>query len=426
MKSLVTFAVFLFAVSVQAQTRTLTVEEAILRAKERAPERLRSEALAQQAESLRKNASNIFTERPELDVEYLSEQPFGERDYELTIGISQEIPLSGVRSRRENLVSAFSNASEISRTSLNRQIALRTRLLYNRAWALAGQVELGNRLIIASNKLVDASNKRLAAGDMSTLDRNTVVLEANRQKIAHERVHSAYDQAIGELEALTGLNLANVELQADNTKADFVDSDSINVFSLSPDYAKLLNEIQIANARLDLARSEQFANPKIGLHYSQDLLTIGADQIQYSANAIPSIDGITAPGKAAGLSLSLQLPISIPGIWGPNNIEVIERESELRLLEAEKVALEIELAGKLARLKPQIARARTALNIYQESIGLIEQNHEFLDRGYEGGEISVTELLVGRQQLIELQTEQLELIQEMREAEIELQSILSK
>jgi hypothetical protein len=38
----------------------------------------------------------------------------------------------------------------------------------------------------------------------------------------------------------------------------------------------------------------------------------------------------------------------------------------------------------------------------------------------------VTELLVGRQQLFELQAQQLELIKEMREAELELQSITGR
>ena len=56
----------------------------------------------------------------------------------------------------------------------------------------------------------------------------------------------------------------------------------------------------------------------------------------------------------------------------------------------------------------------------------MQENDDLLNRGYEGGELSVTELLVGRQQLAELQTEQLELMQEMREAEIELQSIIGR
>jgi outer membrane protein TolC len=202
--------------------------------------------------------------------------------------------------------------------------------------------------------------------------------------------------------------------------------DSTGLYQLVPDYARLEGEIQIAQARLDLARSEAISNPTLGLHYSQDLMTIDEDEFEYHASAAHSIHGLTAPGKAAGLSLSLQLPISIPGIWGPNNLEVIERETELRMIEAEKAALQIQLAGKIARLRPQLTRAKRALEIYQESTGLIEQNHELLDRGYEGGELSVTELLVGRQQLIELQTQQLELIQQMREAEIELQSILGR
>jgi outer membrane protein, heavy metal efflux system len=418
---------FAFAtVSVRAQTRALTVEEAIEKARSRAPERLRSEALERQAEGLKKNASAFFTERPEVEVEYMSERPFGARDYEFSIGVSQEIPISGVEGGRTAHANAVRNASEISSRALDRQIALRTRLLYNRAWALSQQVALGNRLIASSNKLVDASNKRLAAGDMSTLDRNTVILEANRQKIEHERVHAMRDQAIGELEALTGMSLLDADLQMDTANLGAMIVDTASLYTIAPDYARLEGEIRIAEARLDLARSEALSNPTLGLHYSQDLMTVDADEVEYAANAVHNIQGVTAPGRAAGLSLSLQLPISIPGIWGPNNLEVIERETELWMLEAERAALQLQLSGKIARLRPQLSRAKRALEIYQESAPVIQENHELLDRGYEGGELSVTELLVGRQQLIELQTRQLALIQEMREAEIELQSILGR
>lgn len=405
-------------------TRTITAEEAIARALERSPERLRVEALERQGESMSAAAAPFFAERPELEVEYITESPFGERDYELTMGLLQEIPIWGTRNRRQGLAEAYRRAGENARDVLGRSIVIRTRLLYNRAWILAQEVGLINRLIASSSRLVEASDKRLAVGDMSTLERNTVVLEANRQKIEHEKLHAEHQQAVAELEALTGLQLAEAELQPDAvTITGRVIVDTMT-YSLSPDWIQLENQIRIAEAELELARAEVNANPTIGLHYAQDLLTIDGDQIEYMNSSPRTIEHITAPGRAAGLSLSMQLPITIPGLWGPDLSDVAEREAELRMLEADRAALQIELAGKVARLRPRLTRIGNALAIYQASVELIEQNHELLDRGYLGGELSVTELLVGRQQLIQLQMEHLELIREMREAEIELQSLM--
>lgn len=417
----------LFAASVQAQpSRTLTVEEAIQRARDRAPERLRAEALAKQSESLRQNASAFFSERPELEVEYISEKPFGERDYELSIALFQELPIWGSNARRGDLADAVNQASNATQAALDNAIALRTRLLFNRAWSLYRQIELGNRLIAASDRLVDATNRRLEAGDISRLERNTIVLETNSIRIEHERVHGEYDQAIGELEALSGDDLDGVVLRADTASVAFLPSDDQSLYTLSPEWIRLENEIGIARAQLELARAEAVGNPTVGLHYSQDLLTIDGDQVAYSEGASQTIEGITAPGKAAGVSFSMQIPITIPGIWGPDNLEVIEREAELSDLEADKAALQLELAGRIARLQPRLSRITRVLAIYRESEHLVAENDELLDKGYKGGELSVTELLVGRQQLMELQTGQLELIQEMRDAEIELQSILGR
>ena len=426
MKSFVLlFISILLAVSVQAQSRTLTVEEAILLAKERAPERLRTEALEQQALGIRRYGSTFFAARPEFELEYSTEAPFGERDYQLSLGLLQEIPIWSIGTTRRKLADAVERAATVSRDMLDRQITLRTKLLYNRAWVLSRQLELSNKLIASSTRLADASNKRLAAGDMSTLDRNTVVLETNRQRIEHEQVHATYEQAIGELEALTALDLKNVSLAMDTSTVGDL-TDTISIYQLAPEYARLEGEILIAQAQIELARAEVRQNPTLGLHYAQDLLTIDGDQIEYRSGAQPTIEGITAPGRELGLSLSFQIPITVPGIWGPNELEVIERESELRMLEAERAALQLELAGRVARIRPIFSRVRRALEYYQESTALIEQNHELLERGYTGGELSVTELLVGRQQLFELQTQQLELIQDMREAELELQSITGR
>lgn len=426
MKLAVIIALSLLSVSVQAQdVRMLTVDEAIARARERSPERIRTEAFERQAQMVRQNASRLFNERPELEVEYVTERPFGEPDFELSIGLTQEIPIWGARSRQQDLAGALESSSIASRSFLDKVIAFRTRLLYNRAWSLSQQIELGNRLIVTSNRLADATDKRLNAGDVSRLERNTVVLETNSIRIEHEQVHSEYEQAIGELEALTGLSLQNVELQRDRTPSV---SDSLegNTYRLSPEWSRLNNDVEIARAHLELARSEVNENPTVGIHYSEDLLTIAEDDISYRESAPQNITGIYAPGRSAGVSISMQLPITIPGIWGPDNMEVIEREAELRSLEADLQQLEIELTGRLARIRPKLARLNRAMSIYQESVDLIRENHDLLDRGYEGGELSVTELLVGRQQLIELQTRQLQLLREMREAEIELQSITGR
>lgn len=415
----------LLTITVRAQTqRTVSVDEVLVLARVKAPEKLRAEALSLQASRWDETSSTIFPSRPRLLLDYDTEKPFGSEDYQFSVGLSQEVSLWGIGSRRRDVAASFAKAADAAHASVVARIDLRTRLAFNRAWTLSRQLALAERLVQSSTKLVEASRRRLEAGDMSVLERNTIVLAANKQRIELEQVRSEYEQSVAELEALTGLDLQNVTLGAD-TEPSMSNSSTptIDYYMLSPDWVRLDNEIRIAQAQLELARVAQLPNPTIGLTYTQDRLSIEGDEVQYISGASASIDRIDAPGRGIGVQLSMTLPISIPGLWRPDLTGIAEREASLLHLQAEQAVLRVELTGILAKLQSRLERTQRALQIYEESLVLIMQSDELLNRGYEGGELSVTELLVGRQQLVDMQSGQLYLIGEFKDTEILLRSI---
>jgi len=405
-------------------TRMVGVDEVIAQARIKAPEKLRAEALTTQASRWQQSSSAIFPSRPQLSLDYDTERPFGSNDFQFSVGISQELSLWGARSRSRTVAESFAKAAEAAQASVITRIDLTTRLLYNKAWSLSQQVALAEKLVVSSTSLVEASRRRLDAGDMSLLERNTIVLAANKQRIELERVSSNYGQALGELEALTGFDLQNATLTADTVPIASLPLDAnVDYYLLSPDWVRLGNEIRIAEAQLELARVNVWPNPTIGLAYTRDRFSIEKNEIQYSGSTGPSISAIESFGGSVGLQLAIALPISIPGVWQPNMTSIAQREAMLLELQADQINLKIELAGKMARLSSQIERIQRALLVYQESLVLIVQNDELLSKGYEGGELSVTELLVGRQQLADMQSGQLDLIREFRDAEIFLRSL---
>lgn len=411
------------SVGAQAQ-RTVSVDEVLALARVNAPDKLRAEALSLQAARWRETGATLFPSRPRLLLDYDTESPFGSKDYQFTVGLTQELSLWGIGARRNDVAASFAKAADAAHASVLARVDLTTRLVFNKAWILSRQVALAERLVQSSTKLVEASRRRLEAGDMSVLERNTIVLEANKQRIQFEKASSDYERALAELEALTGLDLQNVTLGADTLPSMFSPNNvSIDYYLMAPDWVRLDNEIRIAQAQVELARVAQMPNPTIGLTYSQDRLSIEGDEIQYLAGAPASIGLIDAPGRGVGVNLSLTLPITIPGVWSQDLTGIAEREALLLQLQAQQSVLRVELAGKLAKLQMRLERIQRALQIYEESLALISQSDELLNRGYEGGELSVTELLVGRQQLTSLQSGQLDLIGEFRDTEILLLSI---
>lgn len=418
----------IWSLDARAQSeRTVGVDEVIVRARERAPEKLRAEALSMQASLWQQSSSAIFPSRPQINVDYETERPFGSNDYRFSVGLTQELSLWGARARALDVAESFAKAADAAHASVISRTDLTTRLVYNKAWALSRQVALAEKLVASSSSLVEASRRRLDAGDMSLLERNTIVLAANRQRIELERVRSYYAQALGELEALTGLDLQNATLAGDTISIVAAPRiANVDYYTLSPDWVRLGNEIRIAEAQLELARVSLLPNPSIGLMYLQDRSSIERNEVQYVGTAGASIDRIEANSRGVGVQLSLVLPLSIPGIWQPNMAYVAEREAALRSLQADQITLRVELAGKLARLSTQLERIQRALQIYDESLVLIVQSDVLLTKGYEGGELTVTELLVGRQQLADMQSGQLNLIREFRDVEIFLRSLATR
>ncbi len=426
MRALVVYALItLLSLTVVAQAqRTVGVDEVVVLARVKAPDKLRAEALSLQASRWKETSSAIFPSRPRLILDYDTEKPFGNEDYQFSVGLTQEFSLWGIGSRRSEVAASFAKAADAAHASVVARIDLTTRLVFNRAWTLSRQLALAERLVQSSAKLVEASRRRLEAGDMSVLERNTIVLAANKQRIEFEKVSSEHEQSIAELEALTGLDLQNATLSADTVPSFPNASDTaLDYYLLSPDWVRLDNEIRIAQAQVELAKVAQLPNPTIGLTYTQDRLSIEGSEVQYISGAAASIDRIDAPGRGIGVQLSMTLPISIPGLWRPDLTGIAEREASLLHLQAEQSVLRVALVGKLAKLRSRLERIQRALKIYEESVVLISQSDELLNRGYEGGELSVTELLVGRQQLTDMQSGQLDLVREFKDTEILLRSI---
>ena len=426
--AIVACAIAMCFATVNAQVpRTVDVDQLIVLARANAPDKLRADALTIQASRWKETGSNLFPSRPMLTLDYDTEQPFGSNDYQFSVSLSQELSLWGIGTSRNVVAESFSKAADSAHASVQARIDLTTRLMYNKARTLALQVALADKLVQSSNRLVEATNRRLAAGDISVLDRNSIVLSANLQRIEYEQVSSKYEQALAELEALTGLQLQNVTLEIDTTSILTTDpGDSTVHYQLWPEWVRLNNAIQIEQAQVELARISLKPNPTLWLTYSRDRLSIAGNEVRYLPGASASIDNITSPGQSVGVQLSMTIPISIVGLWRPNTTNVALREAALLELQAEQNELRISLAGRFVKLKQQLLHIRNALQIYEQSIALIVQSDELLSRGYEGGELSVTELVVGRQQLATMQSGQLDLVRQFHDTEILLRSITNR
>jgi len=417
----------LLAVGSFAQSsKVLTVEEVIKAAVTASPKIKGGEAERANVEKLYASSATLFPSRPEMEAGLETERVFGGRDYTYTIGISQEIEIGGQRSLRQQAISRRILYAESAIKATRQRVSIQAQLLYNRVWALTNQVELGNKLIAASNRLTEASKRRLSAGDISTLEYNSVALESNRQKMLHEKLHAAQEEAIAELTALTGLPIAEYQL-AEDLSFQAPTQDSLQfLFEANPEWKALQARIGQLESERDLARASQIPNLRAGLSYTSGISTIEGSEIHYATGFPSSIDQIQTKEQALGINLGIAIPITIPGLWSGNPTEEIEKQIALSQLQAQQQQLERELTAKGSVLLPRINRIKQAIKIFDESNILIGENSELLERGYLAGELGLAELLTGRQQLIEIQTEHLELARELRESEIELSNLFIK
>ena len=381
-----------------AQSVSLSLEEALARAREQSPAVLIARARIEEARGRLAGARVRFRENPTIDVGTGPRSTEGGNLTDLDIGFVQSFETGGQRAARitgaeAGIARETAVAAEVRRGAL-RSVALaylRTQFAQDRIELLRGAERVAAEVVIVADR-------RYSAGDIAVLD-------VNIAKIARARARAARLAAEGERTVFAG------ELQ--------------RLLGIAP------GSDVVAAGPLRLQRRSNLVSLLAAVANRPDLRAIGAD-IRDAEADVRLGRAATRPDVGLGARLKREeghravlgeLTITLPVFSQGQELRATgsARASRLRLeLETARAAIESEVRTLYAAYA---AREGALKAFEQDAMPGVDENEALARRSFEVGQINLPELLLIRRELVDTRLEYLSRLLEVAEGVVEQDAV---
>ncbi len=392
--------------SAQAQTTSLTLEQAWQLAQKANPVLRKAEAglLAALGESADGRAP-LFN-NPQLSVEtgrrriQDSGQSGSTNDW--AIGLSQTFEIAGQpRARRD----ATERALEATRQEIEearRQIQAEVERRFVEVLALQVREEIEQRSAALIEGTANVVRKRVAAGEDSKLDGNLATVEAERARSELGQLQEQLVQARAALASVVQwveMELPRVSGTLDPRHTAYSLSDLLKAMQARPAVRALELREQSALRRLDLERAARYPDVTLGITQSKE-------------------GGLAGQDKITTLGVSLPLPLFRRNATGIGRAMTelhqssIDRSATIRNTRTDLLAL----WDRLDKLKMRVARVQDTV------VPRLEENLRLSQSSLQAGAIGVAAWILAQRQVLEGQRDLVRARVNLRLLQVELEA----
>lgn len=205
--------------SLLAQSEALTYQQALDRARRRAPLILAAQDRIDEARGRLLGARVLLRENPVLELSSGPRYREGSDLVDAEIGISQSFELGG--RRRSRIAAAQAEVARETANSRNtaRQLLRDVATAFWQAVAAGEQVRLASNADGVANELFESMRKRYQAGDITILDVNVARTVAARTRAELRGAEAEQTRALGDLRIFLGMDESE-PLAADLSRAE--------------------------------------------------------------------------------------------------------------------------------------------------------------------------------------------------------------
>lgn len=394
-----------------AQSRTLTLDEALRRAEEVAPavNLARARLAAGEAEVREANAPLWNNPTVVVDGTYRRipqpGQPTGAVP-EWKAGLSQTFETGGQPRHRRAAAAANREALALDIPDAGRRLRLDVSERFFRVLSAQQRIGIEREFQAIAEEAAALAGKRVAVGEDSRLDGNLVRIEAERARNQAAAARETLSRARGELAALLQLpldTLPEVSGEPGQPTVPGARQALLDRVAQRPDLLALERRVEAARRRVDLERAARSPDITPGI-------TGGREGLYDTRETF------------AMLSISMPLPI-----FRRNDAAIARAMADLTQAELDqRAALSSARAGLAslfdvyATLEERVRRLRT------EVLPAIKENLRLSRRARQVGEIAVPQLLIVSRQAIEARRELLEAQSEQRQVAIAIEAATSQ
>jgi cobalt-zinc-cadmium efflux system outer membrane protein len=383
--------------SVASAQSTLTYQQALAMARERAPRVAIARARIEEARGRIVGARIRFRDNPVIDV------ATGPRkletgtvtDYE--VGINQIFEPGGRRSARVDAAEASVIRETATADASIRQIVRDVAISFVRALQAQTRLDAVRSAEAVAKDALDAADRRYRAGDIAVLDVNVARASLARATAQLRSAEADRASAIGELKALLAWTDGSDPIVEGELRDRIRDGLAVQIGPAAerPEVKMLLAEA--AEAQADVRLGQAFKKPDfgVGVRFKRD-------------------EGHQA--AAAGISVTLPLFSK-----GQEQIATGLARANRAELERGVVVTELDLRARSALTVFQMRRA-AAEPLERDVLPGLEENERLARRSFEVGELSLPDLLVIRREFIDTRLQLVDALADAAMASIDLQA----
>lgn len=383
--------------AVFGQNQALMFDQALERARRRAPLILAAQDRIDEARGRLLGARVLLRDNPVLEVSGGPRYRPGSDLIDTEIGLSQSFELGG--RRRSRIAAAQADVERETATSRNvvRELLRDVATAFWQAVAAAERVQSAGKADGVAGELLESMQRRYQAGDVPVLDVNVARNAAARTRAEVRAAEAEQTRALGDLRIFLGMRPDEpLAVEGFLAAPDRLDLDQLSAEALKrPDLEAIAAELRQAEAEVQLGRG--FAWPDLGLGFRY-----GRDE----------------GSKIAKGGLTLSLPVFSRGqelrATGAARVKRLQRELEATRL---AIANEIRTAFEVHQRKVEAAE-----ELQRNAVQALDENETLAHRSFEEGEINLLDLLLIRRDAFEMRLIYLNQLLEAKLAAVELEA----
>jgi len=379
------------------QNRALTLDQALERARRRAPLILAAQDRIEEARGRLLGARALLRDNPVLELSAGPHYRSGSDLIDAEVGLSQSFELGG--RRRSRIAAAQADVERETAASQNvvRELLRDVATAFWRAVAAAQRVQSAQKADDVAGELRGSMQRRYQSGDVPVLDVNVARNAAARTRAEVRGAEAEQTRALGDLRIFIGMR-SDEPLSVDGLLAtpDQYDLDHLTAEALKrPDLSALAAELREAEAEVKLGSGFAWPDLGFGFRYGKD-------------------EGSTI--AKGGLTLSL--PVFSRGqelrATGGARATRLRRELEANRL---AIANEVRTAFEVHRSKLEAAE-----ELRQNAVQALDENETLARRSFEEGEINLLDFLLIRRDAFEMKLIYLNQLLETKLAAVDLEA----
>jgi outer membrane protein TolC len=420
------FSVFFMPISLMFAQERITLSQAIDVARQNNPD-LKSKKLSiGLAEAEQKRSGSFFLSNPEFEYESRSDRRYGNQgEGGQSFSLTQEVEILGQQFLRRSITSDRVNRTDADITAFENDFVADVKTTFSQLLALQERTSVGNAIVELNRQLAESGERRYKAGDISELDDNLIVVERDRSLAEQFGLESQVKSVRANFNRLLGRNASAQTIAALDT-AEFAQEYTLEqlsqlAFEQRSDLKALEYEESATSTSKTLSWLNLIPNPKLTLALVKETSIFDRSSITGNPSVINGIDRLEDTDKLLNFRIGLSVPMVFPFLYGSKQADIQKAQVENRIANEALIAKRDAIAAELYSAFNRFQSARQSLTLYQGILPRLDTNVALLTKGYQGGQIDLSALLVQKDRIFRTKLSYIDALLEYNTARAELE-----